>query len=183
MTATDEIPFSRALAALAETLAYPLNSTQLHAYFVALSDRPLTQVLAACDAALHQCERFPSPAELRKLSKRRESELPFAGRDTTPPWLLLEQRTDSAYGKAVCALMRRALAERSGVKRAAMFRDFANAWNEHEPWVPADYDRTTLAKIPSTGDPWEHMAREAEQQDHPRPDRFPHIGFARRHGE
>lgn len=121
MTEPDEIPFARAVTLLAEAFHEPLNSTRLHAYYQALRDRPLPLLLDACERALRECPRFPSPAELRKLSMRVPAELPFPRHDSTQPWALLEGHAETETARAVCGLVQRALAEPNPEKRAALF--------------------------------------------------------------
>lgn len=66
MTPTDRPIFARALYALGETFNEPVSEIRAEAYFDALGDLPIADVLTACRQAMRDARFFPRPVELRE---------------------------------------------------------------------------------------------------------------------
>lgn len=67
MTNSDRESFARMLFALGDTFNEPVSDLRTEAYFDALGDLPIMDVLAAGRRALAECRFFPRPVELREL--------------------------------------------------------------------------------------------------------------------
>lgn len=66
MTAGDRAAFFRAFMALAEAFSEPLTDLKTEAYFDALSDLDVADVLNAMRQSIRSCKFFPRPVELRE---------------------------------------------------------------------------------------------------------------------
>lgn len=85
MTREDFPAFNRALAKLAVTLGKTLPTARIGAYFEALDDVSLPNVLAAIAIATKQAERFPTPGKLRHLAAAEAQKAPHAMPGLQPP--------------------------------------------------------------------------------------------------
>jgi hypothetical protein len=71
MTSQDREAFARMLYALGDTFAEAVSELRAEAYFDALRDLPVGEVLAAGRRAIRECRFFPRPVELRELIEGR----------------------------------------------------------------------------------------------------------------
>ena len=67
MTRDDAQRFSEAILVLAATFNEAVNDTRMEAYFGALEDLDIADVVAATRLAIGSCKFFPRPVELREL--------------------------------------------------------------------------------------------------------------------
>lgn len=66
MTNGDRQAFARMIFALGETFGEPVSDLRVEAYFDALGDLPLEDVLTAGRSAIREARFFPRPVELRE---------------------------------------------------------------------------------------------------------------------
>lgn len=67
MTEQDRTAFARVLFALGDTFNEPVSELRAEAYFDALKDLPVADVLAAGRRAIAESKFFPRPVELREM--------------------------------------------------------------------------------------------------------------------
>ena len=67
MTTADFKSFTMEFTLLAEVFSEALSATRIHAYFIALEDLPLEQLVTAMRTAQGHLRFFPKPVELREL--------------------------------------------------------------------------------------------------------------------
>lgn len=65
MTDADRVAFVRAFLALSEAFSEPITDLKTEAYFDALSDLEIADVLPAMRDAVRECKFFPRPVEIR----------------------------------------------------------------------------------------------------------------------
>ena len=66
MTEQDRPKLAEALAVLSETFGVPLSAVKVRAYFEALRDLPIAEVLTGCQVCLRTLRYFPKPVEVRE---------------------------------------------------------------------------------------------------------------------
>lgn len=68
MNQSDRAAFARMMFALGDTFNEPVSEIRAEAYFDALSDLPVDDVLAVGRRAIAECRFFPRPVELREMA-------------------------------------------------------------------------------------------------------------------
>lgn len=135
MTYQDRSEFAALMARLSAAFGVTLKPERVAVYFDALADRPLDFTRRAVHAAIRNCLRFPSIAELRQIGRASApAPEPPKVRDHRPVWEQIEAAARTDYQHALCRLMATTLTLPSLRERAKRWRAFGAEWGEREPW-------------------------------------------------